>query len=77
MFTLDQINKIHDRFGSSKTLAEYLHASKGIGVSTYDSFISDGHSEYYDEHGSKVVSLAVHETFAIADESNEENFLQV
>ena len=39
MFTLDQINDIHERLGRRATLPEYLKALHAIGVDTYDSFI--------------------------------------
>jgi hypothetical protein len=45
MFTIEQINAIHDRLGSAKTLAEYVRALKALGVERYDSFLADGHSE--------------------------------
>ena len=39
MFTLDQINDIHERLGKQATLPQYLQALKSIGVDKYDSFI--------------------------------------
>ena len=56
MFTLDQINNIHDSLGNAETLAQYLEALKDIGVDKYDSFITDGHSEYFGKDGHKVIS---------------------
>ncbi len=66
MFTLDQINDIHERLGKQATLPQYLQALKSIGVAKYDSFITDGHSEYYGVDDQKVVSPPVHEKFTIA-----------
>jgi hypothetical protein len=31
MFTLQQINNIHDRLGNAETLSQYLEALKNIG----------------------------------------------
>lgn len=45
MFTLDQINDIHERLGKKTTLPDYLRILKAIEVDTYDSFIMDGHSD--------------------------------
>ena len=75
MFTLDQINDIHQRLGKQATLPEYLQALKVIGVDKYDSFISDGHSEYFGKDDQKVVSPPVHIKFTIADTSNREAML--
>jgi uncharacterized protein DUF1398 len=56
MFTLEQINNIHDRLGNAETLLQYLEALRNIGVNKYDSFIADGHSEYFGKGGHKVIS---------------------
>jgi uncharacterized protein YbcV (DUF1398 family) len=76
MFTLDQINSIHDSLGNAETLPRYLEALKNIGVDYYDSFITDGHSEYFGKGGHKVVSPPVHEKLSIAETSNRESFLK-
>ena len=74
MFTLEQINDIHDSLGNAETLSQYLEALKSIGVEKYDSFITDGHSEYYGKGGCKVVSPPVHKKISIAKTSNKERF---
>jgi uncharacterized protein YbcV (DUF1398 family) len=76
MFTLDQIADIHDRLGNSDTLGGYLRALREIGVETYDSYITDGHSEYFGADGQKLVGPAFHEKFAIADTCDKDQFLQ-
>ena len=76
MFTLDQINRIHDHLGNAETLSQYLKALKNIGVDKYDSFITDGHSEYFGRGGHTVVSPPVHEKLTIAETSNRESFLK-
>jgi uncharacterized protein YbcV (DUF1398 family) len=76
MFTLEQITDIHDRLGNSDTLGAYLHALRGIGVETYDSYITDGHAEYFGTDGQKLVGPAFHETFTIADTCDKEQFLR-
>ena len=76
MFTLEQINDIHDRFGNADTLSRYLEALKNIGVDTYDSFITDGHSEYFSKDGHKVVSPPVHEKISSAETCDRESFIK-
>jgi uncharacterized protein YbcV (DUF1398 family) len=70
MFTLDQIDQIHNNFGKRAALADYLRALNAIGVVRYDSFIADGHSEYYGADGQKLVSPPVHEELTVAGVSN-------
>lgn len=76
MFTIEQINDIHDRLGNANTLADYLHALTAIGIEKYDSYITDGHSEYFGKLGQKVISPPAHEKLSIAEKSNKENFLK-
>lgn len=76
MFTHEQVNDIHDRLGDRGTLGGYLRALRDIGVETYDSYITDGHSEYFGADGQKLVGPAFHETFAIAETCDREEFLQ-
>ncbi len=76
MFTLDQINDIHERLGSRKTLVDYLSALHDIGIIKQDSFVTDGHSEYYGKENDKVVSPPVHEKFPVANACNRQEFLK-
>jgi uncharacterized protein YbcV (DUF1398 family) len=76
MFSLEQITDIHDRLGDRDTLGGYLRALRDIGVDTYDSYIADGHSEYFGADGQTLVGPAFHETFAIAETCDKEQFLQ-
>ncbi|MBA3872419.1 MAG: DUF1398 family protein [Anaerolineae bacterium] len=75
MFTIEQINDIHDRLGNVETLVDYLRALHAIGVETYDSYLTDGHSEYFGKQGHTVTSPPAHEKLSVAETSNRENFL--
>ena len=74
MFTLDQITNVHDRLGNAKTLFEYAKALNALGVMYADSYITDGHSEYFGKDGYVVKSPSYHQTFEVAENSNEETF---
>ena len=76
IFTIEQINDLHDRFGNAATLAEYVRALNALGVDTYSSFVSDGHSEYFGSDGLTIRSPAVHEELPIAVLSNREQVLE-
>lgn len=76
MFTLEQINELHDRLGNAETLNIYLQALNAIGVDKFDSFITDGHSEFFGKDGQKVVSPPAHETLTVANTSNREKFME-
>ncbi|GAA1553593.1 hypothetical protein GCM10009827_087910 [Dactylosporangium maewongense] len=76
MFSLEQITDIHDRLGSRATLGGYLRALRNIGIEAYDSYVTDGHSEYLGVDGHRLVGPVFHETFAIAETCDKEQFLQ-
>ncbi len=76
MFTIEQINAIHDRLGSAKTLGEYVRALKALGVERYDSYLADGHSEYFGQDGQTIVSPPVHEAFPVAATGQRDTFFQ-
>jgi uncharacterized protein YbcV (DUF1398 family) len=76
VFAIDQINDLHERLGSAKTLAEYVRALKALGVERCDSNLADGHSEYFGQGGHCVVSPPEHDVLAVAETGQRETFLQ-
>jgi uncharacterized protein YbcV (DUF1398 family) len=76
VFTIEHINNLHARLGSAKTLAEYVRALKALGIERYDSYLADGHSEYFGQGGYTVVSPPEHEVFPVAETGEREMFLQ-
>ena len=74
MFTLEQITDIHDRLGSKETLGDYLRALRDIGIEAYDSYVADGHSEYFGRDGQRLIGPPFHETFAIAGTCDKDGF---
>lgn len=62
--------------GRASTLTEYVRALKALGVERYDSYLADGHSEYFGQAGYRLVSAAEHEVFLVAEASQRETFLQ-
>ncbi len=66
MFTIADIEDVHDRLGAAATLPAYLRGLSALGVARSDSFLSDGHSEYLSEEGHKVVGAGTHEALVIA-----------
>jgi uncharacterized protein YbcV (DUF1398 family) len=76
MFTMEQINDLHARLGQAKTFFEYVVALNALGVEKYDSYLTDGRSEYFGNRGHKVISSAAHDRLSIAEKTNRESFLQ-
>jgi uncharacterized protein YbcV (DUF1398 family) len=76
MFTMRQIDELHTRLGKSRMLAQYVRSLQAIGVEHYESYVSDGHSEYFGKNGHTIVSPPVHDLLVVADVSQAESFLQ-
>jgi len=74
-FTLEQINAIHDRLGSAETLAQYAQELHKIGVEHADSYVADGHSEYFAKDGHSIVSSPAHEKLAVSEASDKQGLL--
>jgi uncharacterized protein YbcV (DUF1398 family) len=75
MATLKQITDIHDRLGTMDTFYEYIKALSALGVERYETYVSDGRSEYYGDDD-KVTSAAQHEPFTISETSNKGMFFE-
>ena len=76
MFTIEQINNLQAPLGSERSLLEYLRALNALGVERYDSYLADGHSEYFGRGGHKVTSPPVHEVLSVAETGQRKTFLQ-
>lgn len=76
MFTIEQIDDLHARFGSAKTFPEYVWGLKALGVERSDSYLSDGHSEYFGQGGHRAVSPPMHELLPVAETRQRETFLE-
>jgi uncharacterized protein YbcV (DUF1398 family) len=76
MFTIEHINDLHVRLGSARTFPEYVQALKALGVERYDSYLADGHSEYFGQGGHRIVSPPAHEVLPVAETGQRETFLK-
>ena len=76
MLTIQQINDLHARVGEMDTFPHYVRALNSLGVETYDSYLTDGHLDYFAIHGYTIKSPAAHEMLVIAETSNREEFLE-
>lgn len=75
LFTLEQIQDLHDRLGNAETLSDYVRSLAALGVLCYDSFVSDGHSVYLGHDGQRVSSPPAHAELSIAENSDRDAFL--
>jgi uncharacterized protein YbcV (DUF1398 family) len=70
------IEDLHAQLGRADSLADYLRGLAAIGVVRFDSFVTDGHSEFFNADGHRVVSPALHDILAVAEVSDRGAFLE-
>lgn len=74
MFTTEQIKAAHSKVKSGKDFPAYIQDIKKLGVSYYEVFVTDGHTDYYGEIEYKTSSPAKYNPLLIADDSDIEQF---
>lgn len=75
MFTIEEIDELHGRLGKAETLSDYVRSLAALGVVRYESFVSDGHSEYMGRNAHRVNSHAAHDELTVAESSDRDAFL--
>jgi uncharacterized protein YbcV (DUF1398 family) len=76
MFTVQQVDEIHERLGSASTLRAYLEALREIGVVASDSYLTDGHTVHRGVDGYEVSTAPAHEVFEIAATSDKQALVE-
>ena len=74
MFTLDQIKSAHSKVKSGADFPAYIQDIKKLGVTFYETFVADGHTDYYGANEYKITSSAKYESLIIAETVNAEKF---
>ena len=73
MFTVDQIKTAHSKVKSGADFPAYIKEIKGLGVTHYEAYVSDGHIDYHGEGGSAFVQ-AKYEALPVAETPEGEQF---
>ena len=74
MFTADQIKVAHSKVKSGADFPSYIQEIKALGVTRYETYVSDGHTDY---HGSMFFITNVsskYNNLLIADLADNEQF---
>lgn len=74
MFTIDQIKDAHSKVKSGADFPAYIQEIKQMGVSHYETFVADGHTDYYGANEYKATLPAKYQVLTIADECNYNQF---
>lgn len=74
MFTIEQIKAAHSKVKSGADFPAYIQDLKQLGVIFYDTYVSDGHTDYFGKNDFKTSSPAKYELLAIADLADKNQF---
>ena len=74
MFTIEQIKTAHSKVKSGADFPAYIKEIKQLGVIYYDTFVSDGHTDFFGVSDFKISSTAKYDTLSIAETSKTEEF---
>lgn len=66
MFTVEQIKAAHSKVKSGADFPAYIQELKELGVTYYEAFVADGHTDYYGANGYKITSPAKYDALAVA-----------
>lgn len=67
MFTEAQIKQAHSKVKSGADFPAYIQEIKSLGVTYYEVYVIDGHSEYHGANDYKITTTAKYENLPVAD----------
>ena len=76
MFTIAQIKEAHSKVKSGTDFPAYIQNLIELGVQGYDTFVNDGHVEYFGNNNFRVASTETYESIAVAPSANKERFIE-
>jgi uncharacterized protein YbcV (DUF1398 family) len=74
MFTVQQIKDAHSKVKSGTDFPKYIQDIIVLGVTSFETFVNDNHTNYYGKDNFQTSSEGFPETLVIADKSNIEQF---
>ncbi len=74
MFTIEQIKAAHSKVKSGADFPAYIKEIKELGVTYYETFVSDGHTDYFGVGDFAITSTAKYDNLIIAAISKTEQF---
>ncbi|OXA87655.1 DUF1398 domain-containing protein [Flavobacterium hercynium] len=76
MFTIEQIKEAHAKVQTGADFPNYIQDLIILGVKGYDTFINDGHVEYYGVNNYVVTSDEKYDVITVAPTANKERFIE-
>ncbi|WP_374442715.1 DUF1398 domain-containing protein [Epilithonimonas sp.] len=76
MFTTEEIKAAHSKVKSGADFPAYIREIKALGVTHYEAYVNDGHTDYHGANGHTATVPAKYEPISVADTVNAETFRQ-
>jgi uncharacterized protein YbcV (DUF1398 family) len=70
MFTAEQIKAAHSKVKSGADFPSYIKEIKGMGVTHYEAYVTDGHIDYHGDNNYTAKVAAKYDPLVIAESSN-------
>lgn len=74
MFTIQQIKDAHSKVKSGADFPKYIQDIIALGVTSFETFVTDNHTNYFGINYYKTTSKGFDETLTIAENCNTEQF---
>jgi len=74
MFTVAQIEQAHEKVQSGADFPNYIREIKQLGVTAFETWVSDSHTAYFGKDGYRAASQPQYEKLEIAADSDPEQF---
>lgn len=74
MFTIDQIKAAHSKVKSGADFPAFINGLKNLGVASYETFVNDGHTDYYGADSYTTSSDAKYPALHISEQADGEAF---
>ena len=76
MFTIAQIKEAHSKVKSGEDFPTYIQDIIDLGVQGYDTFVNDGHVEYFGANDFRTAATDTYDKIAVAPLANKERFIE-
>lgn len=76
MFTIAQIKEAHSRVKSGADFPKYIQDLIQLGVQGYDTFVNDGHVEYFGADNFRAAATDTYDSISIVPSANKERFIE-
>lgn len=74
MFTIDQIASAHAKVKSGADFPTYIKELKTLGVQRYETFVSDGHTQYSGSGGYQISTPPKYQALVVSEQTNRNQF---